>query len=236
MEILEEARLFLVRSLQGKQNCSDSRHPWRRGWEFAVLHSLRVEAYAQKIMASEGQKLLEHESTLIRLAAILHDIGRLEKREGHARLGAEIAETWLRENAIHRLDSSDIELVVEMIAEHSNKTVPEQDFGKAILKDADTLDEIGAMSILMSGNWVEAQSPFFFYDLRRRLMDVELPFCDQKLAILNTNGAREILKEKRAFVEGFIAQITDELKADASVEQMLLQLHNSLNHNQSHSF
>lgn len=226
MDILEEARLFLVRSLQGKQNSFESRHPWRRGWEFAVLHSLRVESYAQKIMASERQKLPAHDVSLIRLAAILHDIGRLEKRDGHARLGADIAGKWLREEAIHRLERNDIERVVDLIADHSNKTFPEQDFGRAVLKDADTLDEIGAMSILMSSNWLEAQSPFFFYNLRKRLMDFELPFCDQKLAILNTDAAREILKEKKAFVASFIAQITDELQADAHIEQILFQLSN----------
>jgi hypothetical protein len=82
--------------------------------------------------------------------------------------------------------------------------------------------EIGAMSILMTINWLEPQSPFFFYQLRQRLIDFELPFCDKQLNILNTNGAREILKEKKIFIENFIRQITDELQSDSEIEQMLL--------------
>jgi HD superfamily phosphodiesterase len=222
-DILEEARLFLFHFLQGNHNSNDSRHPWRRSWEFAVLHSLRVEAAAVKILAREEQVPSEQEIILIRLAAILHDLGRLEKKEGHAERGAKIAEKWLREEAIHRLDESDVGRVLEMIASHSSKSLHEQDPGKAILKDADTLDEIGAMSILMSGNWVDCQSPFFFYQLRQRLIDEELPFCDQKLAILNTKGAREILMERKAFVEDYIAQLTNELQADSQIEQMLFE-------------
>lgn len=225
--LLEGARLFLVQSLRGKQNAVEGKHPWRKGWEFAVLHSLRVESYVMKILAREEQMPSEHDITLIRLAAILHDIGRLERREVHAMLGAEIAEKWLLEQTFQRLEASDIEKVVEMITDHSNKAGQEKDFGKAVLKDADTLDEIGAMSILMASNWVDVQSPFFFYDLRQRLIDFELPFCDRKMDILHTQGARKILQEKKAFLETFIAQISGELQVDALVEQMLFELSRS---------
>lgn len=223
-KILEDARQFLYDSLQGKQNHLESKHPWRTGWEFAVIHSLRVETYTTKILAREQHSLSEHEFFLVRLAAILHDIGRLEKREGHAALGAEIAQKWLREYSKSPLEGVDIERVVEIIADHSNKNNHEPDFSKAVLKDADTLDEIGAMSVFMTGNWVDAQSPFFFYGVRHRLIDIELPFCDQKMAILNTNGGREILGEKKAFLENFIAQLTDEMQVDETMEQMMFHI------------
>ena len=222
--ILEDARLFLVNSLQGRQNEIESRHPWRRSWEFAVLHTLRVEAYTTRILALDRHSLSEEEITLLRLAAILHDINRLEKRDEHAKLGAETAKRWLKEASSTLLPDNDIERVVEMIADHSNKASLEPDYCKAVLKDADTLDEIGVMSIFMAANWVERKSPFFFHDLRQRLVDVEIPFCDKKLTILNTDGAKQILQVRKAFLETFIAQITDELQADAQIEQMLLDL------------
>ena len=84
IHILDEARLFLLHSLQGRRNEIESRHPWRRSWKFAVLHSLRVESYAVRILAHEDHSLSEEEVTRLRLAAILHDISRLEKREEHA--------------------------------------------------------------------------------------------------------------------------------------------------------
>lgn len=210
--ILEDARLFLFNSLKGAGNDFETRHPWRKGWEFAVLHSQRVESYAAEILERESHTLSGHEVVLLRLAAILHDIGSLEQRENHAELGAEIVKAWFQDHPNASLTGGDTEKVLEMIADHSKKDVLEQDYCKAVLKDADTLDEIGVMSIFMAGNWVERQSPFFFHDLRRRLIEVEIPFCDQKLAILNTDGAKQILREKKAFVEVFIAQLSNELQ------------------------
>jgi uncharacterized protein len=224
INILDDARKFLVSSLQGKHNDFETRHPWRKDWEFAVLHSLRVEAYTLKILARELHPLSETEISLLRLAAILHDIARLDRRDNHAKMGSEVAKEWFQLHQDYPLTSSDVERVLEMVADHSNKVYPERDYCKAVLKDADTLDEIGVMSIFMTGNWLEPQSPFFFYHLRQRLIDYELPFCDKKLAILNTNGAREILKEKKAFVENFFAQLTDELQSDNEIEQTLLAL------------
>lgn len=223
-DILHDARLHLVDCIKGKQNGYETRHPWRKDWEFVVLHSLHVESYALRILALENHALTEHEITLLRLAAILHDIARLDRREDHAQLGAEHTAKWLQHNLHYGLKNDEIAKVLEMIADHSRKDVREQDFSKAVLKDADTLDEIGAMSIFMTSNWLETRSPFFFHELRQRLIDFELPFCDQKLSILNTAGARKILRQKKSFVENFIAQLSDELEADRPFEQMLLGL------------
>jgi hypothetical protein len=107
-----------------------------------------------------------------------------------------------------------------MIAEHSNKETPESDFCTAVLKDADTLDEIGALSILMASNWIDRQSPFFFHHLQKRLINFEIPFCDEKLSILNTTEAKNILKEKKQFIENFIVQITDELETEKHLGQL----------------
>jgi HD superfamily phosphodiesterase len=219
--ILDDARSFLLQSFEGKHGSFETKHPWRKDWQFAVLHSLRVEAYAVKILAREHHLLSEHEIILLRLAAILHDLARMgEDVRNHARLGAEMAEPWLRSQP--NLTCGDIEGVLEMIADHSNKQVKEQNFSKAVLKDADVLDEIGAMSIFMAGNWLDRTSPFFFYELHQRLIEHEIPFCDKQLSILNTEGARGILNEKKAFIENFITQLTDEVQADGHIEQVLL--------------
>jgi HD superfamily phosphodiesterase len=128
------------------------------------------------------------------------------------------------ESSSQRLPDREIDRVVEMIADHSNKASAEPDYSKSVLKDADTLDEIGMMSIFMATQWVDMQSPFFFHELRQRLLDVEIPYCEKKLAILNTDGAKQILRERKTFLENFIRQINDELQADAHIEQMLLEL------------
>lgn len=220
--IFDEAREYLVTFLKDKANRLESIHPWRRHWKFMVLHSLRVESYALKLLAEEEHRLGEMECRSLQLAAILHDIGRLEETENHAKTGAEITDRWLRGDPEGRLQPAEIERVVELIADHSNKSQREPDLAKAILKDADLLDEIGAMSIFMAGNWLDRESPFFFYHLQQRLVDVELPFCDRQLSRLSTAAAIEILKRKKTFVESFIAQLSDELQADSQIESRLL--------------
>ena len=220
-DMLSEARSYLVNACRGKQNSFDTVHPWRKDWQFTVLHSLRVEAYTLKILARESHGLSDPEIALLRVAAILHDIAKLDQGAQHAQAGADLVRSWFQSHAGYALAPDEIEKVLDMIADHSNKAGREQDFSKAVLKDADTLDEIGVMSIFMTSNWLEKQSPFFFHDLRQRLIEFELPFCDKKLAILNTEGARLLLREKKTFVENFILQLTDEVQADTHVETIL---------------
>jgi hypothetical protein len=40
------------------------------------------------------------------------------------------------------------------------------------------------------------------------------------MGILNTNGAKEILNEKRTFIENFIVQLDNELESDNQIEQL----------------
>jgi putative nucleotidyltransferase with HDIG domain len=216
--LLHDARNYLVTFLKGKRNIHEIRHPWRQEWQHMALHSLRVESYVLKILAREPHPLTKPDVRLLRLAAILHDIGRLEKTKNHAKTGANIVRSWLQGYPGEDLQENDIEVVVDMIADHSNKETSETDFRRAVLKDADILDEIGAMSIFMASSWLSVQSPFFFYELQKRLIEVEVPFCDRQLTHLNTGAAKEILKEKKAFIEHFIAQLGDELQTDPDMD------------------
>ena len=219
-DLLEKARAHLLASMHGKLNVDETLHPWRQDWEFAVMHSLRVEGYVLRILDREPHRLSVSKIQQLQLAAILHDIARLDQREGHARAGAVIARSWLREQASEELTEGEIDAVAALIADHSNKTETGPDFRIAILKDADTLDEIGAMSIFMAANWLERRSPFFFYRLRERMIEFELPFCDQKLAILQTRGARDILLEKKAFIQNFIDQLSEEIQLDGPIQSL----------------
>lgn len=215
-DILEIARAHLVTALRGKTNAVEAHHPWRRDWGVVVLHSLRVEQYVLKILDRQPHNLGVADVRLLRLAAILHDIARLDDPPHHAALGAIIAKRWLV--AQGSLSTADIDRVTDLIATHSAKHGRDDDFGRGVLKDADTLDEIGLMSVFMAGNWIDHESVFFFHDLRERLIEREIPFCDDKLAILNTPAAREILLEKRDFVLRAIAQLTEELPQAADID------------------
>jgi hypothetical protein len=43
--ILDDARAFLVNSLRGKKNSFETKHPWRKDWESAVLLNVLDIAY-----------------------------------------------------------------------------------------------------------------------------------------------------------------------------------------------
>jgi uncharacterized protein len=86
-DILYQAREYLVAFLRGKSNGLETRHPWRREWQHVVLHSLRVESYVVRLLDGEPHSLTEIERRSLRLAAILHDIGRLEKQRIMLQLG-----------------------------------------------------------------------------------------------------------------------------------------------------
>jgi len=221
IEILEQARIFLISSLKDKVNEHESKHPWRREWQFTVLHSFRVEEYVSKILLREKHNLSDDQISLIRLAAILHDVGRLDNREIHAQIGSEIASNWLHNQFVDIFSQSEIDCVKTWISGHSNKGIPEKDFGLAVLKDADVLDEIGVMSIFMAGNWLDNHSPYFFDNLKQKLINVELSFCDQQLSLLNTQGGKQLLMEKKSFITAFIDQLSSELEIDQRAEILL---------------
>lgn len=205
--VITAAKRHLVFCIRGKT--AEGKHPWRRGWEFVYYHSLRVDAICQKLQAAEAPAMLPGEALALRLAAIFHDIGRLDDRAGHAALGAQMAADWLSANPGCGCDPAQ---VVDLIAHHSEKDQPGPTLGHALLKDADELDEIGIFSTLMVANWVNPASPGYFYDLADRLAQFEIPFCEKTAARLQTAAARAYLAAKQRFIESVIAQFALELE------------------------
>lgn len=214
-ELLGAAREHVENTFAAVPGARETRLPWRREWKFTLQHSLRVEGYVQRILARELPPLCAGDQLVLRLAALLHDIARPISSENHAALGAEQARAWLVDHAAGLLTPAQIEQAAELIALHSDKAVPGPDFLAGVLKDADTLDEIGAMSIIMTLTWIDQNTPDFFYDLHRRLIEFELPYCEKKLELLNTAAAKAILKEKQTFIEAFIAQLGEELQIES---------------------
>ncbi len=209
--ILNEGKKFLVSYLKDKAVDYETYHPWRKSWQFIVLHSLRVEGYVKKILDIENHDLSQDEVLLTQLAAILHDIGRIHKREEHAILGRDIVYNWLRENNEISENIRESNRLLYLIEKHSNKEEDEEDYCLKVLRDADVLDEIGAMSIFMASNWIDKSNPYFFNLLSDRIENLEISFCQKSLKLLNTESARLILNEKRKFITNFVNQLKDEL-------------------------
>lgn len=209
--VLNLGKEFLVSYLKDKNIEYENIHPWRNKWEFVVLHCLRVEGYVVKLLSRENHNLSEEEIVLIRLAAILHDVGRVHTREGHALLGRNIVEQWLKKNSYVSQVIGDTKKLLKLIESHSNKEQDEEDYCLKVLKDADILDEIGAMSIFMASNWINKGDPYFFQLLYNRLDIFEMNFCEECFKLLNTDAGKEILEEKKNFIAQFNSGLKEEL-------------------------
>jgi HD superfamily phosphodiesterase len=209
--ILEEGKKFLVNYLKGRKINYEVKHPWRNSWEFIVLHSLRVEGYVKKILAGETKVLTQEEVLTTRLAAILHDIGRIHEREGHALIGRDIVHNWLKENPIIFNQIENPDRLLHLIERHSNKEDGDSNYCLNLLRDADVLDEIGIMSVFMASSWIDRSNPYFFNLLSDRVEKFEISFCDKGFRLLKTETAKGILEEKRKFLETLDEQLKDEL-------------------------
>lgn len=209
--ILREGKKYLVSYVKDKTVDYETYHPWRKSWEFVVLHSLRVEGYVYKILEREAHSLSEDEVLITRLAAILHDIGRIHRRENHALIGRDIIHKWLQENKMIANSIHDKNKLLYLIEKHSNKEDDEGDYCLKVIQDADLLDEIGVMSIFMASNWVDKGNPYFFKLLCDRIETYEVDFCKETFKLLKTQGAKVILEEKLEFIESFVEQFKDEL-------------------------
>ncbi|MCB2291522.1 HD domain-containing protein [Clostridium sp. CS001] len=209
--ILDEGKKFLISYLKDKNINYETTHPWRNSWEFIVLHSLRVEGYVKRILEYENHELSNDEVLITRLAAILHDVGRIHKREGHALIGRDIIDDWLKENQTICNSIKDSNRLLYLIEKHSNKEDFEVDYCLKVLRDADVVDEIGVMSMFMASSWIDRSNPYFFKLIFDRIEDFEISYIENEFKLLTTDGAKLILNEKKKFVTMFTSQLKDEL-------------------------
>lgn len=218
--IIQRAEAFLTSHIKHKNFVEETIHPWRKDAKQIILHSLRVNSYALKIIETEKHRLTEQDKLIIQLSAILHDVGKFYRKENHGQMSANVVEKWLSGENISQY-YIDSKRLLKMIKGHSEKDAFDNDLCSMILKDADTLDEIGAMSVFMTSNWLDKSSPYFFHELSNRLQDFELAFCDKSYKRLKTEYAKEIMKKKKAFVEGFIKELNFELEGTEEFYQLL---------------
>ena len=104
-------------------------------------HVLRVLRLAERIARAEGADL-----SIVRAAALLHDVGREEAQAAgadHATVAASEARRVLQ-----GLPEAQVEAVVDAIAAHRFRTDPQPTTLEAkVLFDADKLDAIGAIGV-----------------------------------------------------------------------------------------
>jgi uncharacterized protein len=131
MDLIEKTREFVASFLEGEPSSHD------------MGHINRVEALCLEIQKEEGGDPL-----ILRLAALLHDVGVVKEHEeggDHALYSAEIASEFLRKAGFGK---EFIEAVASCILTHRFSGGKSPDTIEArILQDADRLDALGAVGI-----------------------------------------------------------------------------------------
>jgi uncharacterized protein len=185
-------------------------------WE----HTERVYTLAVHIAEKEGADL-----EIVKLAALLHDIGREEEDNSngkicHAQRGSEIAQGLLEQ---HSLAPDKIKQIVHCIQTHRfrNNQHPETMEAK-VLFDADKLDSIGAVGIgrafLFAGEVgaklhnkgvdIETTKPYTEEDTAYREYMVKLRHVKDR--ILTTEGHR-LAEERNTFMHNFFSRLDQEV-------------------------
>jgi len=103
------------------------------------LHTCRVRNLALAIAED-----FDVDKRALELAALFHDVGRVESDEHHALASARIAKDFLSD---FKLEEGFVDIVVKSIEEHDGISEPTYLEGK-ILQDADKLDGMGAIGLI----------------------------------------------------------------------------------------
>ena len=122
-------------------------------------HTKRVLGWAKRLYDATPDKTgLRYEELMI--AAIFHDVGRAvsaQSGEDHAKAGAPIARDWLLSNGY---DPARAEYIAGLVASHSEKgrmRDPDTDRNLLMLMEADLLDDMGLLGIVMDTMIVRAR-------------------------------------------------------------------------------
>lgn len=212
LNLIEETKNYLETFMKDKVVEYEVAHPWRRDSKYIVLHCYRVYSIAMEIIDNYRNELSSEDTELIQVAAILHDIGKVYSRGDHAEKSGEIVENWLESNPNIAELVEDKKRLINIIKDHSNKGRRDDDLVSSILKDADLLDEIGAMSIFMASNRLNKETPHFFDELHKVLKEDELNYCCKELSKLQTQAAKKILMRKIEFIKSFVTELEYELR------------------------
>ena len=122
-------------------------------------HTKRVLGWAKRLYdATPDRTGLRYEELMI--AAIFHDVGRAvsaQSGEDHAKAGAPIARDWLLSNGY---DPARAEYIAGLVASHFEKgrmRDPDTDRNLLMLMEADLLDDMGLLGIVMDTMIVRAR-------------------------------------------------------------------------------
>jgi len=210
----------------------------------AVAHDFkhvdRVRRWALRIAEEEGFEDLE----IVEVAALLHDIGlpsvdEESERNKHGQVGAEIAARFLKEKSV--FTEEQIEHIALAIRHHCSqpalvaellKTIGEKGRLIAIIRDADTMDAIGAVGLMRAFTSKAAKPEYDPENLKGDTWGLSGREFDERFAKglgigdtiidqvnfqisyydnLNTKAAKRLAKPLVEFMKKYIIQLKREI-------------------------
>ena len=172
-------------------------------------HSKRVLGWAKRLYdKTEDKTGLRYEDLMI--ATIFHDVGRAESAKtglmSHAAAGVPITREYLRS---HGYPEDRAEYICGLVGAHSDKwrmTDPDIDRNLLMLMEADYLDDMGALGIVMDSLIVRARKEkATFYDCYNHFCRYTLPM--QYDSPMVTPEGRYFWDEKTDIVKRFVEHI-----------------------------
>lgn len=174
-------------------------------------HTRRVLGWAVRLLEADENPARFHRDDVI-IAAIFHDVGRsvAVSPGGHAGAGVPLTRRYLAE---HGFDPDRIERICSLVAHHSDKQTmqdPDTDPDLLLLMEADLLDDMGALGIVMDCMITESRnrnatvSDSFDHICRYTLRQ-------QRVNPMVTPAARRFWEEKTRLTEEFARQLRNDL-------------------------
>lgn len=180
------------------------RAAWRASGAARWEHTARVLKIAQDIAQAEGADF-----DVVTVAAIFHDAAKFQiDGNAHAERSAAIARAYLTDAGF---DAVWIERVCNAIAHHVEDDTSKFTLEDCILRDADLMDETGALGIVwtcMNAGRLDATS---YREARERIVKHDLQGCQRVIELMLTRTGRRMARQRLAFVEAFVRELDSEM-------------------------
>jgi uncharacterized protein len=211
---IEQAKAFVSEQLRDAEP----------GHDFS--HVMRV--YQMALILASGTKA---STTIIALAALLHDVADAKFHGGDEDAGPEMAAQWMKDTGVDKKTISDVtDIIRHMSFRHSFGMKQERSIEFKIVQDADRLDAIGAIGIARAFSYGGHRNrPFYNENLvpetfssgaeyARSSSPTINHFYEKLLLIkdrLHTDAAKTIALHRHEFMQAFLKQFDAEKEGHA---------------------
>ena len=162
-------------------------------------------------LSSEIGAVLNANLPVIKIAALLHDVGRYLKKDdlikNHAEISAQIAENFIIKNNFN-IASEDVENILHCIRAHSfSNDLEPKSLEAKILSDADKLDALGAIGLY--------RTIIYSFKLKNGGIEKVVEHLENKIIKLkdrmHLDISKEIAKERQKIILDFYYEIKKEM-------------------------